>query len=377
MLAPMRALWVALALAVAVSGCGPDCGPSADIEVTVVPSPAVDAATIARLRLVLSVNGAPAKTLDFTPPHVLDGPSSVILRPDPVPGPKYTISVTVEALDAAGDIVEIGGTSGEVSANGCNRLRAVLAALSVPDGNFTPDGGGADLTCFGSDEDSDGRPNSCDLCPADYDPVPSDGDGDGVPDACDPDPQRPGNRVLYFEPFDVADGHWSGTFQVTNSYLAMSVPNMAQSMNGLDTLTANVRAQTILFSPGYFTAAPVSSMGIFVGDSANFGSASGMLCTINFYNGPQNGTLEMNVVQNGSIQPPTQQQFPFGNNVVYRLRLTQRGNNWSCEGVANGIPPTTVTGASAAAPTGPLFMGLFAANIEVHFHSVVAESALP
>ena len=47
------------------------------------------------------------------------------------------------------------------------------------------------------DEDSDGRANCCDLCPADHDPTPVDTDGDGLPDACDPDPGTKTTRCVF------------------------------------------------------------------------------------------------------------------------------------------------------------------------------------
>ncbi len=53
--------------------------------------------------------------------------------------------------------------------------------------------------CMGHDEDKDGYPDACDVCPADVDPLQRDGDGDGVGDVCDPRPTTPGDYVVLFD----------------------------------------------------------------------------------------------------------------------------------------------------------------------------------
>jgi hypothetical protein len=369
---------VALLLASTLYGCGLDCTPSADIQVTVVPSSAVEPGLIANLHLVLSIDGAPARTLDIAPPHPLTGPSSLVLRPDPAPAPKYSVSLTVEALDANGRLVEIGGAFGDAVSSGCNRLVARLAPIDSGPSDGGPPVTSGDLTCAGTlDEDGDGRPNDCDLCPADYDPIPTDADADGLPDKCDPDPTRATNRLVYFEPFDADVGHWSGMVQIAGSYLDLFVQGQMISMNGIDKLPANVRAQTFLLSPGIVSGAPEASMGIYVGSNPRFDQSTGMLCTLN---ATQMGTgrLDLNFVQNGMAQLPTSQQAVFSNGTLFRLRLVQNGVNYSCEAVANGLPTVTVTAvAPSPAPSGPQYVGLFGANLEVRFNSVVAETVLP
>ncbi len=397
MLRPMRAFVIfcgLAALSIAASGCTTDCAPSADILVTVIPpSPSeVDPSAIAKLRLLLSIDGGLPRTLDFTPPHALTGPSSLILRPDPAPSTKYNVVITVEALDGADQLLAVGGATSDVVTSGCNRLEALLTALPAgPDGgpppiDLGPDAGPPpDLTCSGVDEDSDGRPNACDLCPADYDPIPTDSDGDGLPDACDPDPSRPGNRQVYFDPFDVDDGHWSGTFQVMGSYLEIQTQaanNPLVSTNGLDALPANVRVQAFILAPTLEGPSSQfsSDAGLFLGNNSdpNAAGTNGMLCTINASTNGPGGTLELIPVQNGQAQGPIAgQQFDFGTGVVYRLRLTQHGATYSCEVVTNGSPATTVSAPVGQAPVGPQFMALHAWHIEAHFHSVVAETVLP
>ena len=93
--------------------------------------------------------------------------------------------MTIQAFDAAGDLVAIGSESMQAVVKGCNRLTVHLAALPLqtpgPDMAAPP---GSDLAgvapppdmagCIGGtpDEDQDGRANFCDLCPADPDPTP-------------------------------------------------------------------------------------------------------------------------------------------------------------------------------------------------------------
>ncbi len=391
----MRGCWLFLALAAASSGCGPDCTPSADVQVTLVPAPGVDATLIAKVRVGLSVDGGMSRSYDFVPPHPLDHPSSFVLHPDTTPASQYNLAVTIEVFDANGALLEVGGNSGEVVSSGCNRLQVPLAALPgagdggtgdlmIPFDLIPPP---ADLTCTGPDEDGDGRPNSCDLCPADYDPNPVDSDLDGLPDACDPDPDTPTNRLVYFEPFDVNDNHWSGNYTVTMSYLDVQTRadnNPEVSSNSLDALPADVRVQTFVMAPffeGPAGSGPISSdAGIFIGSSAEptAPGTTGMVCTLNHVQGGQD-SLDLNFVQNGQFQAPTQQplQFGFDTQTLYRLRLTQKGNTYSCEAVANGIPSTTVTMQVAQAPPAPLYLALHAWHIEAQFQSVVAESVLP
>jgi hypothetical protein len=387
-----RAAVFALALAASlIGGCGPDCTPSADIQVTLVPSPSVDASQAALLRVGLSVDGGPTHVLEFAPPHPLNAPAAFLLHPDQPPAGSYSVAVTVEVFNAAGTLIEVGGASSQVAASGCNRLEARLAPLpGGGDGNFVGDGPPAfdllppppDLSCVGPDEDADGRPNSCDLCPDDYDPSPVDSDLDGLPDACDPDVNRPGNKLVYFEPFDVSTGHWSGTFQVQNSELAIQTQGSTVSSNGLDVMPANVRVQSHMLAAGVFgnPATTTADMGLFLGSNPNPGapSTSGLLCTIN--HNPAGDTLDLNLVQNGNLQVPpiSSQPYAFGTGIVYRMRLTQLGQSYTCEAVTNGFPTTTVTARiTAAAPVAPQYVALHGTNVDVRFHSVVAETVLP
>jgi hypothetical protein len=57
-------------------------------------------------------------------------------------------------------------------------------------------------TCTGHDEDGDGFPDPCDVCPTVADGNQRDGDRDGVGDACDPRPALDGDYILRFEPHD-------------------------------------------------------------------------------------------------------------------------------------------------------------------------------
>src|SRR5690349_18562614 len=122
----------ALILWLLASGCTPDCPASADIQLTLRPTAAVNVAGITTLRLVLTVNSGAPKLLDITPKNALThDPTTLLLRPDPPPGAKYSIAVTVEALDALGALLAIGTAAADVSSHACNKLEAALAPLPM------------------------------------------------------------------------------------------------------------------------------------------------------------------------------------------------------------------------------------------------------
>jgi hypothetical protein len=313
--------------------------------------------------------------------------AAFILRPDPAPAAKYLVTVTVQAFDAQSNLLAIGSESQEVVNKGCNRLSLHLAGLPVAPifdlsststdmaGMTPPDLAG----CIGGspDEDADGRSNSCDSCPADSDPSPVDSDGDGLPDACDPDPAttNSNNRLLYFEPFDVVNPNWSGdtATTVTQSFINLDPgqPGIVLSNNATDTLPLNVRVQTIIFPKGYYTGGGTIDAGLFVGTNPNPGApgTSGVLCRLN----STSGSLDILPVQNGTLLTGSSAGLAI-NAGFYRFRLTQRGNKWMCDATFNGVTTTVQT---TQAVTAPLYMSLRAENMFVHFHSVVAETALP
>lgn len=390
------ALGVLAGLGATGAGCQADCTPSADIQVMVVPSGGVNPQAIATLRIILSVDGGPNKVLDVVPPHAISSSSALILRPDPPPTAKYSVAITVEALTASGALIAVGTTAGEVVANGCNRLEALLAALPVPPDSGTPlppidgftpaDLAGIDMAgCFGTtpDEDGDGRADQCDLCPADFDPQPVDSDRDGLPDACDPDPTKPQNSLLYFEPFNSDSGQWSGGLPINNSYIDLSTDNSPTGFvvtgNGSTALPVNVRVQTSVYTPVAIVGS-ASDVGLFLGNSPNpgGGSTSGMMCAMVYDQQQRTSTLQLQEIQNGNVATTALMPVNFMNQVNYRIRLTQRGASYTCESATmNGPGAVTVTMQASAAPTGPQFVALHAQNIEAHFHSVVAETALP
>ncbi len=59
------------------------------------------------------------------------------------------------------------------------------------------------------DEDGDGVVDGCDNCPGEINPQQEDSDHDGVGDACDPHPDDDHDRIVFFDPFVVADPRWS------------------------------------------------------------------------------------------------------------------------------------------------------------------------
>jgi hypothetical protein len=391
----MRRLQVALlalvALGAAAASCGSpdDCAKSADIQVTVAAAGDVTVGAIARLHVMLSVADGPTRALDITPDHALTSSSAFILRPDPAPADKYDVSLTVQAFDGDNVLIAIGAESITAVTAGCNRMTVHLAAVPVdntpPDDLSFPPGADlagiappADLSgCIGGtpDEDADGRANFCDLCPADSDVSPVDSDGDGLPDACDPDPTMATNKLIYFEPFDAANAHWSGSNAVAQSFLTLDAgqSGIAISSNGTDTLPLNVRVQAYVFPYQYDPQANDIDTGIYVATNANPATpgTNGALCILNSIS----GKLEIWKVANGNLS--LVQGMPLQGGVMgakYRIRMTQRGSNWTCESV---LGTSTVTVSATQTVTAPLFMALRSAGSSNHFHSVVAETVLP
>ena len=76
---------------------------------------------------------------------------------------------------------------------GCNFHSSATDLADAADADAPPP------TCTGHDEDKDGYPDACDVCPADGDPLQRDGDHDGVGDACDPRPTTPGDYIVLFD----------------------------------------------------------------------------------------------------------------------------------------------------------------------------------
>jgi hypothetical protein len=238
----------------------------------------------------------------------------------------------------------------------------------------------ADMTtCVGGvpDEDGDGRANFCDACPADADSTPVDTDGDGLPDACDPDPAMKTNTVVYFEPFDVNSGHWSGANAITQSYMNIDTQTVGttSASNSTDMLPLNVRVQTIVF-PTSEHGNGGGDTGVFVGTNANVSQADGAFCGLTWNNGGPD-TLDLYRVTNGGFSVPATQQLATPlQNTSYRIRLTHRAGIWTCEALQSGQPAVTVTTTQTPVVTAPLFMSLINDNMGSHFHSVVVETKL-
>ena len=264
--------WLAALVAFALAGCGGDCVPGPNIQLTLMASSQVDSSSIATLHIVLSIDGMQPRSHDLPlmGKTITTTPTTLLLVPDPAPpSAKYNVALTVQALNASGSLIAYATAEGDVVANGCNRLQTELFPLGGPspggDGGAGGNGGGdgfvflpdllsTDMTqCVvingEPDKDEDGRPDRCDLCPDDYDKVPMDSDLDGLPDACDPDPARPTNMSLYFDPFyNPSDTQWStGMINQGQDYLLLDTNGSGPlvSANGTVSLPVNVRASTL------------------------------------------------------------------------------------------------------------------------------------
>jgi hypothetical protein len=416
---------LALALVGPLLGaCNDACLQSAAIQVNVWPDPTVDPSRIAKLHVALSVNGGQAKSIAITPPQPIDrAGSAFLLVPDTTPArPMYNLTVTIEAVNAAGTLIGIGSDSEPVAAKGCNRLNVHLTGLDLQSpldmSVASGDGSGthssdlaatSDLAgCIGGmpDEDNDGRANFCDLCPADYDPTPTDSDGDGLPDACDPDPMKPVNHTLYFDPFDSDTRHWSGRFTVAMSALQIDPNpspnnptfNVPQNIsNAVDTLPLNVRVQAFAIASSAYVQSQqpaFATLAVFLGDGPDpqVSGTNGVVCQLRL--DAQNGdAVRIRAVVNGSLGSfnqtfisatscggstvPPPQQFCFNTNTRYRIRLTQRDSTYTCEvldDAGNSYSPEPLTATPPAGPTQTIV--LEDTNFIMQFNSVVAESAL-
>jgi len=378
-------------VAVAAAGCNNgDCAQSADIQVMLAPNADVPASQVVRLRVVLFVAGGPMGT------HEIDtGPnlplkqtgSTFLLHPDSPPTGSYEISLVVQAYDENGNLVAIGSNAMQAVAKGCNRMTVTLTALPVTSGGDMAAPPGSDLAgttsdmagCVGAlpDEDSDGRGNICDLCPADFDPTPTDTDGDGLPDVCDPDPTAKGNTLLYFDAFDVASGHWSGSNPVSGSYITidpLSVGSKSAS-NVIDTLPLNMRLQTLVYTQQVYGSS-MQDIGILVGDSANLGQVNGLFCAL--VPGSGGPDLVLYRLTNGGGSGPAQVLgVPQLQGTTYRLRMFQHGGMWSCEAQPSAGGAATTVGPTAFTVTAPLIISLVSDSIAARFYNVVAETVLP
>lgn len=387
----MGSLVALAAAAVAVAGCGgADCSQSADIQVMLAPNADVAAAAVVRLRVVLTVAGGPMGTneIDVGPNLPLKQTGSTfLLRPDPPPSSSYEVSLVIQAYDEGGNLVAIGSNTMQAVSHGCNRMTVTLTALPItastdmaaPPGSDLAGTTSADLAgCVGAlpDEDSDSRGNVCDLCPADFDPTATDGDGDGLPDACDPDPATKGNTLLYFDPFDADSGHWSGSNPVSGSYITIDPGTVGSksASNATNTLPLNMRLQSLVYTQQVYGSSQ-QDIGILVGDSANLGQVNGLFCALVPASGGPDLVL-YRLTNGGGSGPAQVLGVPQLQGTTYRLRLTQRGGNWTCEATpsAGGTPVSVMTAFTVSAP---LIISLVSDSIAARFYHIVAETVIP
>jgi hypothetical protein len=409
--------------ALGVAGCTTDCLQSADIQVMVVPDSSISPALVTKLNINIVVGDGSETALSsisLTSGQLTASGSAFLLRPKATPTGPYMLHVVVLALDKNQKDVAIGSSTTTVAAKGCNRMTVQLTALgalgqtpdlSVVGGGGGTGGGGGDLAgadllmslptdmanCTGGtpDEDVDLRADACDVCAADPEPQgPSDSDADGVPDACDPDPNTFGNRTVMFEPFNNNGGQWAlgNGISINNGYLDMATNQQDQLLAGdsIDLLPVNVRVQTWYMNIGGNNGFNSSqTIGLLLGNNSDLNNpknTSGVMCSVNTGGGKQ-PTLQLAPVVNTAIGTAASTQFhslQTGSN-KYRIRLTQRGANYTCElaelvdqntNAVSVLATTTMT--ADTAPDGAQFVSMLSENLqEVHFYSVVAQTANP
>ncbi len=125
-----------------------------------------------------------------------------------------------------------------------------------------------------TDEDQDFIDDSVDNCPGIYNPTQADGDHDGVGDACDPHPMTPGDRIVWFEPFN------SRVYQLT----ADSAANwMIQDGSLVTTGSADTTSTTLALNLQLPLSTPTVEVGFTVLGYSNAGQSS-VLLTIAFPN---------------------------------------------------------------------------------------------
>jgi hypothetical protein len=103
--------------------------------------------------------------------------------------------------------------------------------LPAPDG---PPSCGATTS---HDEDGDGVPDGCDVCPGIPDPAQMDADNDGVGDACDPDPSSAQHLAL-FESFAEAGAADAWSVQTGTWMFAPDAVVFSSTQTGYSVLTA-------------------------------------------------------------------------------------------------------------------------------------------
>ncbi len=237
------------------------------------------------------------------------------------------------AVDAGSAPDDAGGTPDDAGSAPDDAGSALDDAGSAPDD--------AGTACMGNnDEDGDGVVDSCDMCPADADPLQADGDGDRVGDACDPHPAVIGDRILFFDGFTASVAGWNqrvGTWTVAGGSFEQTATNTGQ-LATYDGLSAADFVVETGFQIGQFGGSP-RNVGI-LGRTQN---RDGSMCDLLQTNEGQVLALHALTDNSASAASIEENIDPISVDVTYRLRTAFSGVTQTCRLLSTTMTATLTT----------------------------------
>ena len=233
---------------------------------------------------------------------------------------------------------------------GCD---GVFGILKFPD----PDGGAASADtppgldapvqpgCWGpsvsDDKDGDGLTDTCDNCPADYNPQQEDADADGVGDLCDPHPGTSGDRIVAFYGFHGGDltgwiPHVYGNALIAGVTGGVNVTAGANAggVLELDMQIPDASAEVGVVGPA--TCGTTCDVGVDIGIAPNntAGQPDATQCDVNI-----NGGQTILEVADIGAATPGYNFMTFANGTDARLVVTPQGHCLGSRVVSNHDGP--------------------------------------